>query len=278
MITEKRSTGDKISTVIISILIVLIYLFPFYIVINVSLRDVTDLTSRLFPTKDGDMENYTAVINNKEFWTSFINTIIYCAMDIFISIPIAALGGYGLARSKNVISDLIRSSNILVMMIPGTALLVGTYGLMVKLHLTNSLFGMALLGAGGAMCGEMFFYTTFTTMIPVDLDEAAAIDGASVVRTYFKIIFPQLKAITVTRVINIVIGCWNNYLMPMYLLQRSQKFTILLFVRKLFNSSVVQSIPLAFAGCFLMIIPILAVYFSMQKYIVGSQLDSAVKG
>lgn len=278
MIEKKRSTAGNIAIAVICVLIVLIYIFPFYIVGNVSLRDITDLSSRLLPTKGGSMANYVKVLENAEFWTSFVNTIIYCGLEILFTIPIAAIGGYSLARTKNWFSTTIRSLNILIMMIPGTALLVGTYGLMVKMHLTNSLIGMAILGAGGGMTGGMFFYTTFTTMIPVELDEAASIDGAGVIRTYFQIIFPQLKAITVTRVINIIIGCWNNYLMPMYMLQKGSKFTLLLYVRKLFTGQKVQSVPLAFAGCALMIVPILIMYFSMQKYIIGSQLDSAVKG
>ncbi len=278
MIEKKRSTAANVAIAIICILIVLIYIFPFYIVGNVSLRDITDLSSRLLPTKGGSMQNYVKVLENSEFWTSLVNTIVYCGLEILFTIPIAAIGGYSLARTKNWFSNMIRSLNIMIMMIPGTALLVGTYGLMVKMHLTNSLIGMALLGAGGGMTGGMFFYTTFTTMIPVELDEAASIDGAGVIRTYFQIIFPQLKAITVTRVINIIIGCWNNYLMPMYMLQKGSKFTLLLYVRKLFTGQKVQSVPLAFAGCTLMVVPILIMYFSLQKYIIGSQLDSSVKG
>lgn len=65
-----------------------------------------------------------------------------------------------------------------IMMIPGVALLVGTYGLMVKFHMTNTLYGLALLSAAGGIPGTMFMYVNFVVSIPVALDEAAAIDGA----------------------------------------------------------------------------------------------------
>lgn len=279
MNNTKTASSAKWGTGLACLLIVVLYFFPIYILLNVSVRDMTDLSSRLALTTAPILDNYREILANPLFWKAFANTILYTALEICFLIPIASIGGYGLARSSGRIVNIIRSTNILVMMIPSTALLVGTYSLMVKMKLTNSIFGIALLGAGTGMTGAMFFYTTFTTMIPVDLDEAAAIDGAGVLRTYFQIILPQMKAITITRIISVLTSCWNNYLMPMYLLTKGDKYTLLLFVRKLFTGSThVPDVPLAFAGCVLMILPILTIYFLLQKHIIGGQIDSAVKG
>lgn len=275
---DRQSPMKKFGTYLVSFLIILCYCFPLYILINISLRYPTDFSSRLAPTQVIDWSHYTTIVGDRYFWNSMKNTVLYALMEMAILIPIGSLGGYGLARSKGWLTNTVRNLNVMVMMIPGTALLVGTYSLMVKLKLTNSLFGLALLGAGGGMTGCMFFYTTFCTSIPVDLDEAASIDGAGVIRTFFTIIFPQMKAITVTRLIGVLTGAWNNYLMPMYLLTKQERFTVLLFVRKLFTSSNGNTVPIAFAGCTLMVIPILIFYFLMQKQIIGGQLDSAVKG
>lgn len=279
MIQEKVTMPARVKTAIICVLLVVVYFLPLYLLLNVSLRDITDLSSRLALTQNPILDNYTKILTNPLFWKALLNTVLYAALEICFLIPFASMGGYGLARSSGHIVNIVRSINILVMMIPATALLVGTYSLMVNLKLTNSVFGIALLGAGGGMTGAMFFYTTFATMIPVELDEAAAIDGAGVLRTYFQIILPQLKAITVTRIISVLTGCWNSYLMPMYLLTKGEKYTLLLFTRKLFTGQThVPDVPLAFAGCTLMILPILVVYFLLQKHIIGGQLDSAVKG
>ena len=104
------------------------------------------------------------------------------------------------------------------MMIPTVALLVGTYSLMTRLGLVNNLAGLAFLLAAGGIPGCMFMYANFVTAIPVALDEAAMIDGANIFQTFFRIILPQLKAVTVTRLIIVATGCWNQYLMPLYLL------------------------------------------------------------
>ena len=275
---DRQTPLKKFCTFLISLLIILCYIFPLYVLINISLRYKTDFSSRLAFTKEINWENYTNVIKDPNFYIALKNTVITAVLEMAILIPIGALGGYGLARTNGFVTTFVRNLNVMVMMIPGTALLVGTYSLMVNLKLTNSLFGLALLGAGGGMTGCMFFYTTFCTSIPTDLDEAAAIDGAGVIRTFYTIIFPQMKAITVTRLIGVLTGAWNNYLMPMYLLTKSDKYTILLYVRKMFTTGSGNMIPAAFAGCTLMVIPILIFYFAMQKQIIGGQLDSAVKG
>ena len=148
-----------------------------------------------------------------------------------------------------------------------------------KIQAINTLWGMILVCSTLAMPSAVFIYTTFIRALPKELDEAAAIDGAGVLRTYYQIILPQMKAVTITRVISVLTGCWNNYLMPMYLLTKGDKYTLLLFVRKLFTGKThVPDVPLAFAGCVLMIFPILVVYFLLQKHIIGGQIDSAVKG
>lgn len=279
MSRKNKKAGTVVLTVLVCVIILAVAFFPLYTLLNVSLREYRDLSSRLVPTANPMWDNYKQILSDKPFWKALFNTSLLFVMETVILIPISSISGYALARTKGRFVNMLRSFNILLMMIPQTALLVGTYMLMTKLHLTNSIVGLALLGAGGGMTGSMFFYTTFTTMIPSDLDDAAAIDGAGVLRTYFQIIMPQMKAVTVTRVITVLVGCWNSYLMPVYMLTNSEKFTLLLYVRKLFTgSATVPNIPLAFAGCVLMIMPILCLYFVLQKHIIGSQLDSAVKG
>ena len=275
----KNTPVRKARTFLISLIIILVYIFPLYILLNVSVRSATDFSSRLFPTLQPIFDHYVTLLKDPQLYKAFGNTILYVVLEIVFLIPAASMGGYGLARSSGRVVEGIRTMNILTMMVPPTALLVGTYSLMSKLHLTNSIIGIALLGAGTSMTNAMFFYTAFTTAVPRDLDEAASIDGAGVLKTFFLIIFPQMKAITVTRLIGIVTNCWNNYLMPMYLLTKSEKFTVLLYVRKLYTGAAsVPNVPLAFAGCVLMITPILIFYFLMQKHIISGQIDSAVKG
>lgn len=177
------------------------------------------------------------------------------------------------------ISTALRTFNICIMMIPSLSLLVGTYSLMVKFHMINKIWALSLQTAAIGMAGTMFFYTSFIISIPKDLDEAAAIDGAGIFRTFFQIILPQLKPVTVTRLIMIAVGTWNNFAMPTYLLTDTTKATVIMTVRKAFYTAAgaVQNVPLACAECVIALLPVIVLYILLQRYIIEGQLDSVSK-
>lgn len=280
---------------LICFFLVILYMLPFYVLVNLSFREITDIGSKLMPPVKFVTENYKKVFfpNDmtgknfggyvKEFFTSdvmngFKNSIVIAVLTVGLEIVLGSIAAYGLARTNNRFSNSFRLTNMAVMMIPGTALLVGTYSLMVKLNLVNKLTGLALLSASGGMPGTIFFYTNFVTAIPVALDEAAEIDGAGVIRTFYQIIFPQLKPITITRIIMSFVGSWNSYLMPMYLLTSKPKQTVILVIKLAFSSgNGTGNLPLACATCVIGILPIIVLYLFLQKYIIQGQIDSAVK-
>lgn len=263
---------------IVAILLILIYLLPVYIMLNLSFRTIQDLSSKLALPATWNLGNYKEVFASGDLWIGFKNSIILVVETVVLEIVFSAMAAYGLARSSGRLAGAIRNVNMLVMMIPGVALLVGTYSLMVKMHMTNTLYGLALLSAAGGIPATMFMYVNFIVSIPTALDEAAAIDGAGVLRTFMQIIMPQLKAVTVTRVIMAATGCWNNYLMPMYLLQDKAKFTVILVIKSAFNrSNGVGNLPKACATCTLGLLPVIVLYLFLQKYIIEGQIDSSVK-
>ncbi|MBQ8954029.1 MAG: carbohydrate ABC transporter permease [Clostridia bacterium] len=265
---------------LLAILFVVAYLLPIYVLLNLSIRTVQTMGSALAvpPLGEWNWSNYLSSLANSDIWMGFRNSLVIAVATIVLEIGISALSAYGVARSTSKLTQHMRTINILIMMIPGIALLVGTYGLMVKLKMVNSLLGLALLSAAGGIPGTMFMYVNFIVSIPRALDEAAEIDGAGVLRTFFAIILPQLKAVTVTRVIMTAVGSWNNYLMPMFLLTDKSKYTVILVIKAAFaGSNGVKNVPLACATCVIGLIPIIAVYLLMQRFIIEGQMDSAIK-
>lgn len=278
-IRMKKRKESSLWCYLIAIILVMFFLLPIYIMINLSFRSIQDIGSKLALPEVWNFDNYRKVFAaGSNLWTGFKNSIILVLGTVLIEIPISALGAYGLARSSGKLSEAIRTANMGIMMIPGVALLVGTYSLMVNMHMTNTLYGIILLTAAGGIPGTMFMYVNFVVSIPKALDEAAAIDGAGVLRTFFQIIMPQLKAITVTRVIMTATACWNNYLMPMYLLQDRSKFTVILEIKSAFNrTNGVGDLPRACATCVIGLLPVIILYLLMQKKIIEGQIDSSVK-
>ncbi|NJP40272.1 carbohydrate ABC transporter permease [Oscillospiraceae bacterium HV4-5-C5C] len=262
---------------LVSVVILVIYLLPIYVLLNMSLRDVTDIGSRLYLPEHFNFTNYPNVLDS-QFFNAIKNSLILMAGTVIFQLGFGSMAAYGLTRSHNRLSKKISSLNMGIMMIPGLALLVGTYSLMVKIHAVNSLWGLILLSAAGGIPGTVFMYMNFIVSIPTALDDAASIDGANVFRTYFSIIMPQLKAITITQIIMTAVGSWNNYLMPVFLLQKKSKFTIILMIKSAFDSKGgLGNLPEAAAMCVLGMLPIIILYLAMQKYIIEGQIDSSVK-
>lgn len=269
----------KAGVYIIAAFLVIIYLIPIYVMLNQSFREVTDLTPRLYLPAKWTLDNYIEAFTNSELWNAFKNSLIYVIEVCALEIVLGGLAAYGLARAGGKISTALRTFNICIMMIPSLSLLVGTYSLMVHFGMINKIWALSMQTAAIGMSGTMFFYTAFIISIPKELDEAAAIDGAGIFRTFFQIILPQLKPITVTRLIMIAVGTWNNFAMPTYLLTDTSKATVIQIVRKSFYAvaGAVQNVPLACAVCAVALIPVIILYILLQRYIIEGQLDSVSK-
>ncbi len=264
---------------IVAVILVLLYLLPIYVMLNLSFRYMTDLTPRLYLPEKWTLENYVQAFTSPDLMNSFKNSIVYVAEVCALEIVLGGLAAYGLARAGGKVSTTLRTFNICIMMIPSLSLLVGTYSLMTRFGMINKIWALSLQTAAIGMASTMFFYTSFIVSIPKDLDDAAAIDGAGIFQTFFRIILPQLKPITVTRLIMIAVGAWNSYAMPSYLLTDTSKSTVILTVRKAFYSAygAVQNVPLACAMCAVALLPVILLYVLLQRYIIEGQLDSVSK-
>ena len=120
---------------IVAVLLILIYLLPIYIMLNLSFRTIQDVGSKLSLPAMWNFQNYIDVFKSGDLWLGFKNSIVLVVETVVLEIVFSALAAYGLARSNGKIAESIRNVNMGIMMIPGVALLVGTYGLMVSVCL-----------------------------------------------------------------------------------------------------------------------------------------------
>ena len=153
------------------------------------------------------------------------------------------------------------------MMILSLSLLVGTYS-DGKVPYDQPDLGTVLQTAATGMASTMFFYTSFIVSIPKDLDEAASIDGAGIFRTFFKIILPQLKPVTVTRLIMIAVGTWNNFCNADLSSHGRYESNGHSDREKIFHAvaGAVQNVPLACAMCAVALCRLLYFIFCFRKY------------
>ena len=260
----------------IAFLIIFVTVMPLYVLIEMSFKEPTDLASRLTWPDKLYFGNYISVIKNSGIVNAYKNTIIIVVSVILIEVFAGCLAAYALARNRTKLNNFIRSLVLGVMMVPAVTILAGVYSILAKIHGINSYWALIFVTAAFGLPMSVYLYYNFIIAIPEALDDAARIDGANRFQCFLLIILPQLRPVTVTVIIMKGVNAWNDYLYPMYIMQTSDKYTIVLVVKQFFseNNTNLQG---AAACCLLGMFPIIILYICLNKYFIKGSLDSAIK-
>lgn len=264
---------------IVAAFIVLFNSVQLYVLLEMSLKEPTDLASRLTWPDYIYFGNYLKILENhgqSNLLNGFKNTIIITTCVVAIEIFAGCLAAYPLARLQTKFNECVRSINLAIMMVPPVSILVGVYSILVKMNGINTYWALILVTAAFGLPMSIYLYTNYISSIPRALDEAARIDGANRFQCFLHIILPQLKPVTVTVIIMKGIGAWNDYLYPMYIMQRPKMYTVVLVIKQYF-SEMSTDLYGAAACCVLAMLPIIALYIFLNKYFIQGAVDSAVK-
>lgn len=253
-----------------------LYAIPFYVIIVMSFKPITDRSPRLSLPNTLYLENYIGVFQNG-MGRAIFNTVIVTISVVLIEVVLGCMAAYPLARHKCKKNTIISNIFLGVMMIPGLSVLVGVYSLLAHIGGINTYWGLIMVCVGFGLPTSIFLYQNFISSIPKELDEAAYIDGAGTFRTFWNIILPQLKPVTVTVVILTGVGIWNEYMSSLYILQKSDMFTVTLKINSYFSAAK-QDFGGAAAAAIVGMLPVVIMYLFLQKYFIKGAVDSAVKG
>lgn len=262
---------------VISAVVIIIYLLPIYAVIMMAFKSPQDLSPRLSVPKSLYLGSFEKAIKSGNLLNALKNTAIITVGVIVIEIIAGCLAAYPLARNRNRFNKFVMNVVMSMMMVPALSIVVGMYSLLVSINGISTYWGIIMVTAAFGLPLSIFLYRNFITAIPEALDEAAAIDGASVLQTFFHVILPQLAPVTVSVIIMKGIGAWNEFAFSLYVLQKSKMYNITLTIKQFFSESSTD-LNAAAAGALLGILPTIVVYLVLQKYFVQGTLDSAVKG
>ena len=208
---------------------------------------------------------------------SFVNTVILAGLSVSLMILFSALAGWKLCRTKTKLSRFLLKLFIFSMLIPFSSIMIPLYKVTLALNIKNSLVGLSFVYAGLGVSMAIFLYHGFVKSIPIEMEEAAAIDGCGSLQTFFRIVLPMLKPITATITITNVLWVWNDFLLPLIVISDSKKYTLLLSTNTLFGqyssdwTAILSALILA-------ALPVIGFYAVFQKQILKGIADGAVKG
>lgn len=260
----------------VALLVLVVFLAPFYILLSVAFRSPQDLNSYWIFPSELYWENFRSAIEEGAILMSIFNSLVVTVGAVALVTVVGALAAYPLARRRTRLNGGIKAFVLGIMMVPPLSILVSLYSVMVKINGVNEYWGIILILVTFELSLSIFLYTNFISSIPVALDEAAAIDGSGPVRTFFQIILPQLKPVTASVVILTGVHCWNDYQFSLYILQSPKLRTIPLAIASYFSQTT-SDINAAAAAALLAILPIVLVFLFLQKYFIQGMVDSAIK-
>jgi raffinose/stachyose/melibiose transport system permease protein len=250
--------------------------FPVYVLVNLSLRDSHDTSSVIAPTTSPTLHNYVDAWRDAGLAGAIINSVVVTTLSVVVIVVISAMAAYPLARVTARWSRWVFLLVMVGLLLPFQLALLPLYHTIRDLRLLGTLWSLVLFYSGLQVPFATFLYVAFLRALPRDYEEAALIDGASPMRAFRSVVFPLLRPITGTVVILNAIFVWNDFFTPFLYLSGTDQQTIPVAVFG-FIGQYVSQWNLVFAGLVIAMLPILIIYFLMQRQIIKG-FSGGIKG
>lgn len=273
---KKKIIISIIKNIVICIIFFL-YIVPFIFVLINSFKERKDVVSNPLglPSNFG-LSNYIEAFDRMNYGPAFINTFIITFFSVMILIIFSSMTAYIFVRKKWKFNKFVFFFMILSMIIPFQGIMIPLVKIYGSLGMLNSKWALIYMYLGFGSSLSVFMYHGFIKSIPIELEEAAMIDGASRFKTFWRIVFPNLKPITVTISTLIILWIWNDFLLPSLVLISPNERTLQLSTYSFYGSHT-MNYGLSMAALMLSILPVLIIYFFLQKSIIGGVLQGSIK-
>ena len=259
-----------------------VFLGPIFFIVFNSFKSKFAISSDPFSIPVGEMwagfENYVVGLMREGFIWAVIWSFTITILSVIAIVFFSALTAYYITRVKTWWTSTLYYLFVFSMVIPFQMVMFPTVKIADTLHLTNPV-GIAVLYMGFGAGLSVFMFAGFVKSIPLEIEEAAMIDGCNPVQTYFRVVMPMLKPTAITVAILNAMWVWNDYLLPYLVIGLSTKYkTIPVVVQTFVGSNGNRDLGAMMAMLVLAIVPIVIFYISAQKYIIEGVAAGAVKG
>ncbi len=269
------------SALVVLILGLSTIVFPLYLTIVIAFKQPSEMTNSidgiLSLPKVWSLDNFREAMEITNFWHSLGNSLLITLLTVVLSILLHSLMGYALGRNKahSKFYSFVYLFIVSGMFVPFAILMMPLAKQTAEMGLANW-FGVVLLYMVFYMPMNVLLYSGYLVNIPMALEEAAKVDGASTWRTYWKIIFPIMRPMHATVAVLTALAVWNDVMTPLVIMAGSDQNTLPL-AQLNFQSQFGTNYNLAFASYLLSLIPILIFYIICQKQILNGVVNGAVK-
>lgn len=281
MTFSRQKTASNTVAIFFLAVLAFVFLLPIVLVLMNSFKSRLYISSAPFAIPDGTtfvgLENYIKGLRSSGFFVSFLRSLLVTVCSVAVIIVCTSMTSWFIVRVKNRFTSGLYLLFAFSMIVP-FQMVMYTMTYVVQSIGFNNLPGVVLVYLGFGAGLSVFMFTGFVKAVPLEVEEAAEIDGCNPLQTYFMIVFPMLKPTAITVAILNSMWVWNDYLLPYLVLGTKHK-------------TVPVAIQLAMQGAYgstdyggfmamlvLAIIPIVAFYIASQKYIIKGVISGAIKG
>ena len=281
-LAAKQKKRRQVITIIVLIIVFILFVIPFLLVLINVFKTKGDITSNplaLIGEHGFTLQNFPEAMSKMDFWNVFKNSAIITFCATILTILFSAMASFVIVRNNwkacTLFFALMIASMVIsfqVLMVPLVSVYGGIFGIL------GSRITLIFMHVGFSVSMATFmFHGAIHSNIPLELEEAALIDGCSRWQTFWKIVFPLLKPTVATVAIIDAMAFWNDYLLPSLVLTDKEIYTIPI-VTQAFYGTYSTDIGLVMAALLLAMLPILILYLFLQKHIVAGVTAGAVKG
>lgn len=253
---------------------------PLYITIITAFKTREASTANFFSFPSSIyLGNFVEVISKQSYLTYLSNTIIITSLSLLLMAIVIPALSYALSRNMRR-SKFYRFSYIYLVIglfVPFQVVMVPLVKIVSSFGMSN-MWGLILLNLVFALRDGVFLFVAYMDSVPIELEESAHIDGCSVLRTYASIVFPLVKPMTATILILNGLSVWNDFMLPLLLLNKSKSMWTLQLFQYNFKTAYTFDYNLAFTSFLLSMLPVMIIYVFAQKYIIQGLTSGAVKG
>ncbi len=279
---KRRSDVGKIILSAFMAVLSLIWLYPIFMILINSLkieRAISTTTVFTLPTAEtfNGLENFKRAIYSQGFAQAFFYSLFITVSSLVLILICCSMCAWYITRVNSILSKVVYYLFVFSMVVPFQMLMFTLSSTADRLDFDTP-FNICVIYLGFGAGLAVFMFTGFMKTIPVELEEAAMIDGCSPLRTFFSVDMPVLKPTLISVAILEAMWLWNDYLLPYLVLDR-KKYTTIPILIQYFKGSYGKVEMGPMMACILMtILPIIVLYLCMQKYIIEGVVAGAVKG